>query len=123
MCTWCGVVKGFVVILWGNPHISGFHPFLLGWWNFPEKALPMSWLEGIILASTILRVERREKAEMSQILGHSFRTMSQSDLKEFVLAPQAIRGCSAVLCACSQMMSERKMAGGHHEGKPDTKTL
>ena len=71
MSTWCEVVKGSVVILWGNPHVSGFHPFLLGWWNFPEKALPMSWLEGINLASGILGVERREKAEMSQILGHN----------------------------------------------------
>ena len=64
---WSG---GFFVILRGNLHISVFHPFLLGWWYFPEKTLPMSWLEGIILASSIPGVEKREKAEMSQILGH-----------------------------------------------------
>lgn len=60
---------------------------------------------------------------MSQVPGHIFRTMSQSDIKELVLAPQVIRGCSAVLCVCSQMMSERETAGEHHEGKPDAKTL
>ena len=63
--------KGLCCNSLGKSSYQGFHPFLLGWWNFPEKAMLMSWLEGIILASSILRVERREKAEISQILGHN----------------------------------------------------
>ena len=49
---------------------------------------------------------------MSQIPGHTLRTTRQSGLKDLVLAPHVIRGCLAVLRACSPVMSERKTARG-----------
>lgn len=57
MCTWCGVVKGFVVILWEILISVVFIPFSWAGGIF-QKGSANVLAGGYNLASTILRVER-----------------------------------------------------------------
>lgn len=51
-------------------HVSVFHPSSLGLVEFSRGDSSLFWLDGTILASSVPCVKRKEKAEMSSILGH-----------------------------------------------------